>query len=277
MSDEAAVLNPSIAINPIAVPRREKSYWILCALSMGLFLLLAGAVSEGGMPYFPKEPEVTIALQSIPGSAFEWVMRGVSFPGDRAIWFGTLVALGCLCLLLCRARRAVITLLGIVLVGQFVKVGIKHLVARPRPTAEIVNVFTSASEVYSFPSGHTVLYTVFFGFLLYVTYTKVKSGALRWPLVVLLSVPLLTVAVSRVYLGAHWLSDTLGGYLLGGAILAAGIGMDRLWRATERGQRMKASAQTPILDGNQLAPVAANLNLIRQDGNQSGLHDGMLG
>jgi membrane-associated phospholipid phosphatase len=241
MSDDAATLHPASSTGPVSAWRSQKGYWIFCTLGVSLFLLLAGAVAAVGMPYFSIEPEVSHALQSIPGSAFEWTMRFVSMPGDRSLWFGLLVATACFCLLTCRAWRSALVLFGIVLVGQGIKVGVKHLVARPRPTTEVVNVMTTVNEIHSFPSGHTVLYTVFFGFLWYLTFAKVTKRALRWPLLALLMLLLLMIGVSRIYLGAHWASDVLGGYLLGGAILIAGIGLHRAWDARVLARRASDS------------------------------------
>jgi membrane-associated phospholipid phosphatase len=67
----------------------------------------------------------------------------------------------------------------------------------------------------SFPSGHVLNLTATFGFLIFLVYRWRGSPPLRWGLILLLAFPILTIGFARVYEGAHWASDVLGGYLLG--------------------------------------------------------------
>jgi membrane-associated phospholipid phosphatase len=103
---------------------------------------------------------------------------------------------------------------GISLLGaQF-----KLLWQRPRPADDLVQVL-SAPAGYSFPSGHTLLYVGFFGFLFYWSYAFLKKGRLRTALLWLFGLLILLVGPSRVYLGHHWASDVLAAYGLGLAYL----------------------------------------------------------
>ena len=98
---------------------------------------------------------------------------------------------------------------------------LKELAARPRPDADLALVLETG---YAFPSAHTVFVTAFYGALIYLlSYWEVFPGfpALRWALQGILALFILTVGASRVYLGVHWPSDVVGGFLFGGLCLAA--------------------------------------------------------
>ena len=91
--------------------------------------------------------------------------------------------------------------------------------ARPRPSGDLIDIVGDSPEGYSFPSGHTLLYVSFFGFLFYWTYTFVRPSRLRAALLWTFGVLIGLIGLSRVYLGHHWPSDVLASYALGFAWL----------------------------------------------------------
>ncbi len=91
---------------------------------------------------------------------------------------------------------------------------VKRVIKRPRPTNELVTVVRVINEP-SFPSGHVMHFTNFYGMLIYMLATNWRSGKLRNGLIGVCTTLILSVGPSRVYLGAHWPSDVLAGYLYG--------------------------------------------------------------
>jgi membrane-associated phospholipid phosphatase len=229
MDHAVAQASLSQAAHPVSSWRKQRTTWITSFVALILFLLLTLTVAVAGLPYFKLDLSVSRAVQSITWPGFEQTMHGISLAGDNVWWSSALIAVACLVLLALRAWREAAVLLGVVLVGQALKIGVKDFIGRPRPTNDVVQVMFDAKEIYSFPSGHTIHYTVFFGFLWFLAFALVKVRWLRWLLLALWTVMIAGVGLARVYLGAHWVTDVMGGYLLGSAVLAAGVGLYRVW------------------------------------------------
>jgi len=119
-----------------------------------------------------------------------------------------IVLLGVLCFMFCKKNRWFITfdLVGCTVINQT----IKHIVRRPRP-----NVLRLVEESgYSFPSGHSMISVAFYGLVIYLVYKNVNNKYLKWTLITLLSLLILTIGFSRIYVGVHYFTDVVGGFFL---------------------------------------------------------------
>lgn len=174
-------------------------------LLLTLFVLL--------LPPSVIDIELSEELQEHQNPLLDGAMKLVSWFGKGLapvfLVFGT-----ALIFYLARYRREAIFTLATLLSGVVIY-GLKAAVNRPRPTADLVTFVTEA-RFQSFPSGHVAFYVVFFGFLTYLMYrladlaTRLRLTVAVFSLLLIFSVPF-----SRVYLGAHWFTDVLAGFIIG--------------------------------------------------------------
>src|SRR6185503_3026415 len=198
--------------------KRAEIFQIYVFLATVTFFGLA--VAAHFVPYFPIDLAITHLVQSEQGYVLESLMRGTSWMGWNPQ--AALLVAGAVSLLLLIGLRweAIVALfagLGTA-VGSLVKV----LVIRPRPSADLVHVFSQLSTT-SFPSGHVLLATGFYGFLGFLMYTLLKQSWYRVLGLCAVALVVILMGPSRIYLGQHWFSDVMGAYVLGSVWLALSI------------------------------------------------------
>lgn len=206
---------------------------LIGVLSLIAFAVLAASVYRH--PYFGWDLAVARWLQRIPG--LQTPMEIVSYFGYGPRPY-VLTVLTTLVLIARRRRTEVAFLVTSAAVAGLLNQVVKVAIGRPRPSPALVAVTRHLTD-FSFPSGHVMFYVAFFGFVLFLAYRERGRSAIRIVVMVLASVPILLVGASRVYLGEHWPSDVLGGYLLAIAWLTAAIEAYERWksRATRQPSR----------------------------------------
>lgn len=152
-------------------------------------------------------------------------MTAVSFLGNGWKPFALTLSAGAILAALGQRSEALVCVLGTAS-GSGLDQVLKVLSDRPRPPSGLIHVLGNY-HYDSFPSGHVVFFVEFFGFLLFLTWTIFKPFRGRILVMVLLSLVISIVGVSRVYLGAHWPSDVAGAYLAGGIWLTVMIESSR--------------------------------------------------
>ncbi len=214
-------------------PQRRRAVRRL--LRAELFYLTAMAIFAGLAvlahfnTYFDWDLAISRGLQNLNSPAVFYFMRGLSLFGDKWIpW--TLAGVAIILFLVFGKRSEAAALLLSTGGGQLLNSLLKMLIARPRPSADLVSVFRTQMTL-SFPSGHVTFYVCFFGFLFFAAYALLPRGSwLRRALLALAALPVLLIGLSRVYLGEHWPSDTLGAYLSSGLWLAFSLHIYRRWK-----------------------------------------------
>ncbi|GER85108.1 hypothetical protein KTAU_37440 [Thermogemmatispora aurantia] len=190
----------------------------LYALLLGLFALLAWWVHVH--PVLTIDVAITREFQEEQSPWLRTLMLAISFIGSVPLLAAGLVLATAILLWLGRLRLEALILLGNCLSSELLNHTVKLLVARPRPSPTLVEVWQAARGA-SFPSGHVMAYVAYWG-LLFSYGLILFQGRSWWRILLLLLSGFFIVMVgpSRIYLGDHWASDVLGGYLLGGVWLS---------------------------------------------------------
>ena len=179
-------------------------------------LALLGAAARGAGP-LPGDLAVTRLLQGVPADGPLGIV--LLHAGDVA-WFLPVVAL-LVAMLAHRWTGALYVLsagVASVLAGEVLKL----LFQRPRPSADLVARY-EVPEGYGFPSATALFTMVVLGVACYLILRSRAPRPAAFAATGASAVVIATVGISRVYVGDHWASDVLGGWLSGGALLLMAI------------------------------------------------------
>ena len=139
-------------------------------------------------------------------------MRVISSLGSAIV---IITALLCIFLLF-KDKKIFLQFFTLTIVTKVINHIIKIIVKRERP-----NVLTSISveSGYSFPSAHTMISTVFYGFIIYLIMKNVKNKKIKNISIISLFIIIFLIGISRIYLGVHYATDVIFGFIFGFIIL----------------------------------------------------------
>ncbi len=192
--------------------RIKPIFLILCLIALIVsFVLLGNFVSHHPVPIF--DHKISLFVQQYHSDALDNIMLGISIFGELPYSLLLVIIIAGI-FHIYKYKRESYFIASILLSGVIILV-VKNMVNRPRPTAFYVRL-VEINRFHSFPSGHVLSYFLFFGFMI-ILMRELKDipKALRKAVTYFSWFLILTIAFSRIYLGAHWFSDTLGGFILG--------------------------------------------------------------
>jgi membrane-associated phospholipid phosphatase len=219
--NEAALPPIAAAPAPAHDPRRVAlgvllAFTVAFTLTVALgFLLEIGWSSDGSTGL---DAEVTRWMVDRRSQPWTDVMRFVTWLGSSWVVF-PLAVVAVVVLLIVRQRWLALFVALSVIGASVLSVLAKDVIERDRPPLDIR---LQHSVSYSFPSGHsTQAAATYFAFAIAVTVLS-ESRALRTIAWLVAALIVFSVGVSRIYLGMHWVTDVLGGWMLG-SLCAAGL------------------------------------------------------
>jgi undecaprenyl-diphosphatase len=203
--------------------RRLASFCAASGLAcLAAFMFMARIDWTGEAPAWDVSIAAWIHAWGAPGMLP--IMVAVSWPGwTPQSW---ILVVGICALLYLRGLPAAAPLALLAAFSHVIVRGIKESIRRVRPDLGILG---EGPRDPSFPSGHATQYTIFLGLLAYLAWRRMRPGWFRRLIVTACLSMIALVGPSRVYMGQHWPSDVLGGYLLGGGLVLLIISVSE-WR-----------------------------------------------
>lgn len=184
--------------------------WIVLSLCLTFLLFLIEDVVDNDIILFDETIYNVVANHLIKDSFTPFFKLMTNFA--NMYW---LIGLAIILLLSIKNRsigKRIILNLGTSALTNYI---IKLLLQRPRPLGNRI----IEESGYSFPSGHSMVSMAFYGYLIYLIHKNIKNKYVKVALNLLLSILIISIGISRIYLGVHYTSDVIAGFLVAIAYL----------------------------------------------------------
>ena len=176
--------------------------WIVLLLSIIIFWLILEDIFENEIGNFDNMIYSVISqcISPVTTNIFKVI---TNLGGAITLIFLTL----CTLIFAKNKKHAIYVSVNLVVITLLNQI-LKYVIQRPRPTE-----FRIIDETgYSFPSGHSMVSMAFYGLIIYLIYKNIQNKYLKWILIILLSIIIILIGTSRIYLGVHYASDVIGGF-----------------------------------------------------------------
>lgn len=189
----------------------KKDYkWIILFLCIILFLAILEDVFE--YETLALDTSVyTIVVEQMRNPILTDILKIITNLGSAFV----LITITILSLIILKNKKISLCITLNLALSTLLNVLLKNIIQRPRPEGYRLIEETG----FSFPSGHSMVNTAFYGLLIYLIIKNVKNKKLKYALSVLISFLILAIGFSRIYLGVHYTSDVLAGFLISIAYL----------------------------------------------------------
>ena len=203
--------------------------FLISALGLWIFLGVTEDVLHND-PLTQVDVRLLNWLQAHHGPVRDQVFRAISALGSQ--WVFVPLGLAVTVFLVIRKRGLLLEGWLLAFVGGFLLNNVlKNAIRRPRPLAG-----AGLYQSWSFPSGHAMVSLIAYGMLAYLLILLgPRNRRAQFAIVAGVTLLVLAIGFSRLYLGAHYFSDVVGGYAAGMLWLSAcisGLEVTRRWRAT---------------------------------------------
>ena len=186
---------------------RIKNIWIWFALFIAVFILFSiiGSLYNNeiiSIDVFMHD----LVVNNLRSDGLTFIMLFITNFCNPII----LILLSLVILLICKDKKMGLIIIINLLVSILLNIIFKGIIQRDRPLED----FLIIESGYSFPSGHSMVSMAYYGLIIYFIYKKIKAKRVRNVLMILIGLLILAIGFSRIYLGVHFASDVIGGFLI---------------------------------------------------------------
>ncbi|NJW53332.1 phosphatase PAP2 family protein [Salinimicrobium oceani] len=183
--------------------------FIVFVVGINGFVNLTEEVQGETIDHFDKR--VTEFVTSFRTPELNNFFQFVTDLGDFYAYLFATITAGLFFLYKLKNKKFILQLVGVVILSFLVNLALKEAFDRARPTLEHMVVV----KTLSYPSGHAMSAMSFYGFLIYLIFQIKMNRGLRIFLSLLFATLILLIGLSRIYLGVHFPSDVVGGFVAG--------------------------------------------------------------
>ncbi|MNH95795.1 Phosphatidylglycerophosphatase B [compost metagenome] len=191
--------------------------FILSLIFAVAFGVVALFISQQKLANFDKS--IIDFIRNFESSFLTKVMKGFSWIGSAEVVLILVLVLMVVLYKVLKHRLELFLLVGVVAGSGLLNVLLKLIFQRARPDLHRIVDATG----FSFPSGHSMGAFTLYGIIAFLIWKHLSTPFRRVSVIVLSLIMIITIGVSRIYLGVHYPSDILGGYLASGMWLAIAI------------------------------------------------------
>jgi undecaprenyl-diphosphatase len=185
-------------------------------VSLGLLIWLVAAVASGSTQDF--DASIRNGVHGFAFPAVTALAQAITRLGSIAFLAGA-YAVCLVALLLARLRRDAIRLTWIMAGAIAIENGMKYSIQRIRPDA----FFGIDPTTYSFPSGHSLLSLCFYLTIAVLIARRVGNAFGRGAILAAAALLIAAIGLSRIYLGVHYPTDVIGGFLVAACWISLGL------------------------------------------------------
>lgn len=182
---------------------------IVVVFGINLFIELTDTLKTEAMADYDYQiTEFVISYRSPMLTDYFTMMTNMGDVYGYAIVFGVCAIIS---FTVFKRWKHIVQILLVLVLAALSNIVLKRFIDRARPDIEHLVVV----KTLSYPSGHAMAAMAFYGFLMYLVYRFNINKYLKIGLMLLLGVIILSIGISRIYLGVHFPSDIAGGFIAG--------------------------------------------------------------